>query len=230
MSAQGIFITGTDTGIGKTTVAVALIHALCARGLRVAAMKPVAAGAELIDGVWHNEDACALAAATNVCVDHRLVMPYAFAPPIAPHIAALQAGVEIELPVIVAAYRTLAAEADVVVVEGVGGFCVPLGACLDTAGMAVALGLPVVLVVGLRLGCLNHALLSAEAIARRGLRLAGWVANVIDPAMASLADNIAALDARLAAPSLGVIAYNADVNDAARALALDALLLDATKK
>ncbi|MDP2110594.1 MAG: dethiobiotin synthase [Thiobacillus sp.] len=198
---KGLFVTGTDTGVGKTRVAVALIHALRARGLRVAAMKPVSAGSapgEL------NGDVTALLQAANVAADLRDVNPYAFAEPVAPHIAAARAGVRIELDVIAAAYGRLAAAADVVVVEGAGGWRVPLNERDDMADLAQRLGLPVVLVVGLRLGCLNHALLTAESIARRQLPWAGWVGNHIYPAMARQAENIAALRARLPDPCLGV--------------------------
>lgn len=198
---KGLFVTGTDTGVGKTRIAVALIHALRAQGLRVAAMKPVSAGSAP-GGL--NEDVVALTRAANVEADVFDVNPYAFEPAIAPHIAAQQAGVRIELPVIAAAYSRLAAKADVVVVEGAGGWRVPLNDREDMADLAQSLGLPVVLVVGLRLGCLNHALLSAESIARRRLLWAGWVGNHIDPLMACQAENIAALRARLPDPCLGV--------------------------
>ena len=204
MKARGLFVTGTDTGVGKTRVAVALIHMLRAQGLRVAAMKPVSAGnapGEL------NEDVMALRQAANVMADVRDVNPYAFEPAIAPHIAAEQAGVRIDLEMIVAAYARLATVADVVVVEGAGGWRVPLNEHEDMADLAQRLGLPVVLVVGLRLGCLNHALLTAESVARRRLPWAGWVGNHIDPAMASQAANIAALRARLPGPCLGVQAF-----------------------
>ncbi|MHB1213685.1 MAG: dethiobiotin synthase [Thiobacillus sp.] len=204
MSARGVFVTGTDTGVGKTRVAVALIHALRAQGLRVAAMKPVSAGnapGEL------NEDVAALLQAANATADLGDVNPYAFAPAIAPHLAAHQAGVQIELDTIVAAYSRLAAAADVVVVEGAGGWRVPLNAHADMADLAQRLGLPVVLVVGLRLGCLNHALLTAESIARRQLPWAGWVGNHVEQAMAYPDENVAALHARLPGPCLGVQAY-----------------------
>jgi len=201
--ARGYFVTGTDTGVGKTTGAVALIHALRERGLRVAAMKPVAAGCEWVDGQLVNDDVIALSAATNVHADTLLVNQYAFVPPIAPHIAAAQMGVEIDLDKIVAAYAALSREADVVVVEGVGGFRVPLGAHLDTTDLARVLGLPIVLVVGVRLGCLNHALLTAEAIEHRGLAWAGWVANILEPNMPALAENLAELEMRLPSPCLG---------------------------
>jgi len=203
----GVFVTGTDTGIGKTRVSVALIHALRAQGLRVAAMKPVAAGTELREGVMINEDVAALTAAANVDADPKCVNPYLFPPPIAPHIAAAQAGVAIDLKLIVDAYSRLAALADVVVVEGVGGFRVPLNATQDAADLALALGLPMLLVVGLRLGCLNHALLTVEAIAHRKLPWAGWVGNHIDPLMDAQAENVLALRQLLPNPCLGIQAY-----------------------
>jgi dethiobiotin synthetase len=202
---SGLFVTGTDTGVGKTRVAVALIHALRAQGLRVAAMKPVSAGSapgEL------NEDVVALLQAANVVADLRDVNPYAFVEPIAPHIAAQQAGVRIELAVIAEAYGRLAAAADVVVVEGAGGWRVPLNECEDMADLARVLGLPIVLVVGLRLGCLSHALLTAESIANRRLPWAGWVGNHIDPGMAQIAENVSALKARLPDPCLGLQTFS----------------------
>ncbi|MGV8989830.1 MAG: dethiobiotin synthase [Thiobacillus sp.] len=201
MNPRGLFVTGTDTGVGKTRVAVALIHAFRSQGLRVAAMKPVSAGSapgEL------NEDVVALMQAANVEAEVSDVNPYAFAEPIAPHIAAQQAGVTIELPMIAAAFSRLAAMSDVVVVEGAGGWCVPLNEHEDMADLAQRLGLPLVLVVGLRLGCLNHALLSAESIAHRHLPWAGWVGNHIDPSMAQQAANLDALHRRLPKPCLGV--------------------------
>lgn len=201
---RGYFVTGTDTGVGKTRVAVALIHALRARGLRVAAMKPVAAGhapGEL------NEDVVALMRAVDVAADVGDVNPYAFPEPIAPHIAAAHAGTRIDLGVIAAAYSRLAAHADAVVVEGAGGWRVPLNETEDMADLAQTLDLSVVLVVGLRLGCLSHALLTAESIVHRGVRWVGWVGNAIDPDMACPADNIAALRERLPVPCLGIHSY-----------------------
>ena len=206
--ARGYFVTGTDTGVGKTTVAVALIQALRQRGLRVAAMKPVAAGCEWVDGQLANADVRALRAAANVDTDPVLVNPYTFEPAIAPHIAAAQVGTEIKLETITSAYDALARAADVVVVEGVGGFRVPLSASLDTADLAQALNLPVVLVVGMRLGCLNHALLTVEAINHRGLTWAGWVANELDADMSALAANFDELKSRLSAPCLGRMQKN----------------------
>lgn len=205
--ATGYLVVGTDTGVGKTTAAVALIHAFRRKGLRVAAMKPVAAGCEITGGQFEHADVRALAAASNVSADRRLMNPYAFVPPIAPHIAAEQTGVRIEREKILSAYAALARAADVVIVEGVGGFRVPLGEHWDTADMAVALGLPLILVVGLRLGCLNHALLTWEAIERRDLKCAGWIGNTLDPDMTGLMENQAALRQRLPSPCLGVLAY-----------------------
>jgi dethiobiotin synthetase len=202
LTPRGLFITGTDTGVGKTLATAALLHALAALGERALAMKPVAAGAELRDGVWVNEDVALLRAAAEADVPADQINPYLFREAIAPHIAAERKGVRIELPRIVAAFEALAGRTDWVLVEGAGGFLVPLGPQRDMADLAMALGLPVVLVVGMRLGCLNHALLSAEAIQRRGLSLAGWVANRIDPDMAAYAENLASLAERLSAPLL----------------------------
>jgi dethiobiotin synthetase len=207
VSARGVFVTGTDTGVGKTRVAVALIRALRARGLRVAGMKPVAAGH---DAGELNEDVTALMQAADVEAPLRDVNPYAFAPAIAPHIAADEAGVRIELDVIAAAYARLAARADVVVVEGAGGWRVPLNASEDMADLAARLALPVLLVVGLRLGCLSHALLTAESVAARRLPWAGWVGNRVDPQMACAAENVDALRQRLPGPCLGVQPHLAD--------------------
>lgn len=204
---RGWFVTGTDTEIGKTLVSAALLHALRAAGLRVAGMKPVASGCERTPAGLRNADALALLAAAGRDAAYADVNPYAFAPPIAPHIAAEQAGVRIDAAVIESAARRLAAGADALVVEGVGGFLVPLGPDLDVAGLAGALRLPVILVVGLRLGCINHALLTAEAVRARGLKLAGWVGSRVDPDMAYVAENIEALRSRLPAPCLGVLPH-----------------------
>ena len=203
------FIAGTDTEIGKTFTACALLHAARARGFSAIGMKPVAAGVAP-DG--SNEDVEQLRAASSPAISLALpreaVNPYLFQAPIAPHIAAAEEGMEVDFGHINAAYRNLAARAEVVVVEGVGGFRVPLGPALDSADLAVELGLPVILVVGMRLGCISHALLTAEAIAARGLELAGWVANHIDPAMARFEENIEALRQRLPAPLLGVLPHS----------------------
>ena len=209
------FIAGTDTEIGKTHAACALIAARVTSGRRVAAMKPIAAGT---DRAGRNDDVERLRAVANVEVPRALMTPYLFAPAIAPHLAAQEAGVRIEIAPIVAAFRQLASLADDVVVEGVGGFRVPLGDTEDTADLARALGLPVILVVGLRLGCLSHALLTAEAIERRGLTLTGWIGNHIDPAMERQAANAAALGQRLNAPCLGLLPFD-PAGDARRASA-----------
>jgi dethiobiotin synthetase len=199
------FVTGTDTEIGKTLVSSALLHALTLRGVRTAGMKPVAAGAELRGGVWHNDDADRLNAASSLRLAQSLTTPYLLRQATAPHIAAAFEDVTIALPHILQCYAQIAAVADAVVVEGVGGFRVPLGDGFDTADLAQQLALPVVLVVGLRLGCISHALLTAEAIAARGLVLAGWVANLVDAALPNAAQNIDALAARLPAPLLGSV-------------------------
>src|SRR4029453_3955046 len=187
--ARGIFVTGTDTGVGKTVVAVALLRALVASGHRAAGMKPVSAGIEAGGAV--NADVAATARGGHVDVPRADRNPSAFVPAIAPHLAAAEAGVGIDLDVIEAAYHRTAARSDVVVVEGAGGVRVPLDARHDMLDIAQRLRLPVVLVVGIRLGCLNHALLSAAAIDARGLQLSGWVANCIDPEMHAVAANIA---------------------------------------
>ncbi|WP_420475692.1 dethiobiotin synthase [Noviherbaspirillum sp. ST9] len=206
MSASiGYFVTGTDTEIGKTLVTCTLLHALAQAGVRAAGMKPVAAGAELRDGAWHNEDVDLLVAAAPIVLPTDLTTPYLLRDAAAPHIAAAQEGVNIDLARIMDCYARVAAAADAVVVEGVGGFRVPLSRTHDTADLAQQLGLPVVLVVGMRLGCINHALLTADAIAARGLTLAGWVANVVDPGMRYGVDNVVALTERLDAPMLGTI-------------------------
>lgn len=204
---HGFFVTGTDTGVGKTLAACVLLRALSARGLRTVGMKPVAAGAVRTGGELRNDDVDRLEAASSVAAPRALRNPYCFEPPIAPYLAAQLAGVEIRLATILGAARALGREADVVVIEGAGGFCVPLNDREDTADLAVRLRMPVILVVGIRLGCLNHALLTARVIRQRRLRLAGWIANRIDPGMAHAADNVAALERRLAVPCIAHIAF-----------------------
>lgn len=198
--ARGIFITGTDTGVGKTRVACGLLRALVARGYRAVGMKPVAAGID--HGATENPDVAALDRDGNVAAPRAVRNPYAFTPPIAPHIAASMAGIAVELAPIHAAYDALAALSDRIVVEGAGGPVVPLSDREDMLDIAAILHLPVVLVVGLRLGCLNHALLAAQAIRSRGLVLEGWVANAIDPAFDCVTQNIDALDRRVSAPCI----------------------------
>ena len=199
------FVTGTDTEIGKTLVSSALLLALAKTGLSTAGMKPVAAGAELCDGAWHNEDVDQLMAAASVPRATELVAPYLMRTPAAPHIVAQLEQVNISAVHIQFCFTQLRQQADAVIVEGVGGFCVPLTADMTTADLAQQLALPVIMVVGMRLGCINHALLTAQAIAAQGLTLAGWVANTIDDDMLYLNDNLIAISDRLSAPLLGCI-------------------------
>jgi dethiobiotin synthetase len=202
---RGVFVTGTDTGVGKTVVACALLRACVALGARAVGMKPVATGVE--SGAACHEDVTALGVAGNVDASLSARNPYAFAPAIAPHLAAADAGMPIDLTRIHDAFAELAARADCVIVEGAGGALVPLDARHDMLDIARVLGLPVVLVVGMRLGCLNHALLSALAIQARGLAFEGWVANCIDPEFESLDANIGALELRLPVPRLATVAW-----------------------
>ncbi|MES2831858.1 MAG: dethiobiotin synthase [Pseudomonadota bacterium] len=199
------FVTGTDTEIGKTLVSAALLHSLRKAGVKAAGMKPIAAGAIMHQGVLHNEDAVQLAAAASVVLPQALATPYLLRAAIAPHAAAALENIEIDVQHVQTCFERITTLAQAVVVEGVGGFRVPLSGKVDTADLAQQLGLPVILVVGLRLGCLNHALLTAEAIAARGLTLAAWVCNVVDPDMAHAEASIAALTALLPAPLLGVV-------------------------
>ena len=204
---QTFFITGTDTGVGKTLVACALIHAFKARGLRVAGMKPVASGSEPTAQGLRNHDALALQQAADVVADYATLNPYCFEPAIAPHLAARQAGVTIALATLRQTYQALAAQAEVVIVEGAGGWRVPLEPTGYLSDLPEAEGMAVILVVGLRLGCINHAVLSAEVINAGPCRLAGWVGNLIEPGFAPLQDNLQTLQERLAAPCLGVLPH-----------------------
>ncbi len=217
---QAFFVTGTDTEVGKTHVTCALLHATRRQGRTTVGMKPIAAG---VGDDGHNEDGTRLLAAGSITPPRDWVNPFLYDPFIAPHIAARMAGRPIEIPVIQQAFERLQALADVVWVEGVGGFRVPLDEGHDTADLARMLALPVVLVVGMRLGCINHALLTAEAIARRELTLAGWVANRIDPAMDCFEANLDTLHARLNAPLLGVVPYGDSPEQAASMLGLSVL-------
>jgi dethiobiotin synthetase len=212
----GLFVTGTDTAVGKTVVARLLVRSLAAGGARVAVMKPVAAGADLTPEGLRNEDALGLIADSNVALPYDTVNPYCLAEPVSPHLAARAAGVTIELARIQECFARLRDSADHVIVEGAGGWLVPLGERLFVADLAAALALPVLLVVGLRLGCLNHALLTAAAIRQRGLRLAGWVANHIDPDFARLPENLLTLQQHLGMPPLAVVAHGAQAAGQAR--------------
>jgi dethiobiotin synthetase len=205
---QSLFITGTDTGVGKTTVAVALLRALVRSGLRVSGMKPVAAGATMTSHGWRSDDALDLAAAGNVQLPYEILNPCCLPTPTSPHLAAQDAGVSIQIDPIVLAFEQIRSRSDVTIVEGAGGWLVPIaGASPGDGGktmqdLAQALGLPVVLVVGLRLGCLNHALLTAAAIEKSGLSFAGWIANPIDPHFVEAERYIDSLRARLTSPLL----------------------------
>ena len=217
---QAFFVTGTDTEVGKTHVTCALLHATRRQGRTTVGMKPIAAG---VGDDGHNEDVTRLLAAGSITPPRDWVNSFLYDPFIAPHIAARMAGRPIEIPVIQQAFERLQALAEVVWVEGVGGFRVPLDERHDTADLARMLALPVVLVVGMRLGCINHALLTAEAIARRELTLAGWVANRIDPGMDCFEANLDTLRAWLNAPLLGVVPYGDSPEQAASMLGLSVL-------
>lgn len=211
------FVTGTDTGVGKTLVASGLLLAMRNAGIRAAGFKPVAAGIEPGPGGPRHEDVEQLRAASGIALRADEACGVLLTRAIAPHIGAAQEGIPIDPAALAAAARALQARAQALVVEGVGGFRVPLSDTADSAELARLLGLPVVLVVGLRLGCLSHALLTAEAIERRGLPLAGWVANRIDPAMQEPDRNREALERRLGAPLLGELAWMGASTSEARA-------------
>jgi len=211
---RGVFVTGTDTGVGKTLFCAALLLQLGAAGIRAAACKPVSAGCRRVGARLVNADAELLARFAPVRTPLEVLNPVALEPAVAPHIAAAEAGVSLDAASLVAAARTASAGAEFLVVEGAGGWRVPLGETGSLADVAVGLGLPVVLVVGLRLGCLNHALLSAEAIRADGLALAGWVANPLPPEMPRLEENIATLVRRLGAPLARLPACGAATEEA----------------
>lgn len=206
MTARGFFVTGTDTGVGKTLVACALLRAFAKNGYSTVGMKPVGAG-----GGTLNEDIGRLRAASSVAAPIELTCPYPLGAAIAPHIAAKREGVYIELEKILHSYDRLQALSDIVIVEGIGGLKVPINDSEDSVDLAKQLKLPIILVVGMRLGCLNHALLTAEAIQKSGLPLAAWVANHIDPNMEALDENVAALKQRIPAPLLGALPHRLDL-------------------
>ncbi len=211
--SQSYFIIGTDTNVGKTYIASALVKEFVGLGFKTIGMKPVASGCqynknhELI-----NEDVTALMKVSNVTSTLDVMNPYRFIPAIAPHIAAEQAGVSIDLEVIANAYQMLTRLAEVVIVEGAGGMLVPLNATQTLADLVKLLNIPIILVVGMRLGCINHALLTIELIKARGLTLAGWVANEIDPTMNMFEDNLSSLQQRISAPCLGVVRWQGQAN------------------
>jgi dethiobiotin synthetase len=217
------FVTGTDTDVGKTLVTAALLHAAGARGLRTTGIKPLAAGARPLDGAWVNDDALLLRAASSAPLGYAATNPVLLRAAMAPHLAAAAEGVALDATALAAHCGEAARHGhDLLLAEGAGGWLVPLNDRETLADVAAALGWPVVLVVGLRLGCLNHALLTAAAIRAAGLRLAGWVANQAWPEMAAAAENVATLEARLGAPRLGTLPWlGAAPAPAAAAQALD---------
>ncbi|MGH7484456.1 MAG: dethiobiotin synthase [bacterium] len=204
---RGMFVTGTDTGVGKTRISCGLLHGFARAGVCSVGMKPVASGAMRTPEGLRNDDALVLQQHAAVMLPYEWINPYVFEPPIAPHIAASEVGVRIELPVLLDAYAKVCSRGELVVVEGVGGWQVPLAADLSLPELARALGLPVIMVVGMRLGCLNHALLTARAIQADGLQLAGWIANQVDPEFPRAEQNLTSLRSRLPAPLLGEVPY-----------------------
>ena len=204
---KGCLITATDTNAGKTWIALGLMSALQQRGLRVAGMKPVASGCVQTEQGWRNSDALMLMRHSDLPLVYEDINPYAFEPAIAPHIAAEEARIGIDLHCILAAFEKLSRIADFTVVEGVGGWRVPLSKTLGIRDLAAALGLPVILVAGVRLGGINHALLTAEAIVRDGVPFAGWIANQVDADYSRLPQTIATLKARINAPCLAVVPW-----------------------
>jgi dethiobiotin synthetase len=204
---RGLYVTGTDTGVGKTLVSAALLHRLRSAGLRAIGMKPVASGCERMPDGWRNQDALTLQAASDPQPTYDDVNPYALERPTAPQLAARAMGVDIGLAPLLDAHARLAARCDVMVVEGVGGWAAPLGDDLDQVELPRTLGLPVILVVGLRLGCLSHARLTARAIEADGLRCAGWVGSSVDPHFTERDDYIELLRDALSVPCLGVLPY-----------------------
>lgn len=218
-----MYVTGTDTGVGKTVASCALLHALRARGLRAVGMKPVASGCERIEGAWRNEDALALVQASALRLEYALHNPYALPAATAPQLAARDAGVQVALPAIASAYAALRGQAEAVVVEGVGGWAAPLADGFEQAELARALQLPAVLVVGLRLGCLSHARLTARAVEADGIALLGWIGSTVDPDFDRLDDYLALLRDALPAPCLGVLPHGDDPAAMASHLEIDKL-------
>ena len=208
---QAYFITGTDTEIGKTHATCALLASAAQQGLRAVGLKPVAAGT---DASGQNDDVIRLMAASNVSLPERTVNPWLLNEPVSPHIAARQAGVEITTAPIRNSFNAARDVADFILVEGVGGLYAPLSDTLSQPDLIRELDIPVILVVGLRLGCLNHALLTAAAINQHGLPFAGWIGNQIDPTFQALDDNLSTLEARLAAPCLGILPFQHATADA----------------
>lgn len=204
---RGWLVTGTDTAVGKTLISAALIHLLVRGGERVVGMKPIASGGRNSGDGLRSDDAAMLVAAANVNADYKNINPYIFAPAIAPHIAADEVGVRIDLEKVLSHFEILVQASDAIVVEAVGGWRAPLGRGITVEQLAKTLDLPVIMVVGLKLGCISHALLTADAIMASGLTLAGWVANVVDPEMDRVEENVATLRQQLTSPLLGHVPY-----------------------
>ena len=204
---KGFFITGTDTGIGKTTAAVALMRALKQQGYRVGGMKPVAAGCRPSAQDLKNDDALKLMSEASVDIAYEHVNPYAYEPPIAPHIAAAQTNRPVVIEKITGAYQTIASQVDIVLVEGIGGWAVPINDNQTMADVVITLKLPVILVVGIRLGCLNHALLTFESIVHKGCQPVGWIANLLSENNPVSEQNIHFLRQALPMPCLGTLPY-----------------------
>jgi len=223
---RGYFITGTDTGIGKTHVSCLLLAAFNRRGLRTAAMKPVASGCQLSDGGWRNDDALSLQQAANISLRYEDINPYALPAPMSPHLAARETGVEIDIDMLRLKYDELSQQADMTIVEGVGGWWVPLNGRESTVDLARRLGLPLIVVVGIRLGCINHTLLTFDAITRSAENpsVAGWIANIIDPETRGIADIISTLQQAIGARCLGTLPFLQ--NEKARSVAEQTGLLD----
>ncbi len=227
----GLFVTGTDTEVGKTVISRLIVRSLVATGVRVAVMKPVASGSVMTAQGARNEDALGLIADSNVEMPYEVVNPYCLEAPVAPHLAARAAGITIELPRIQHHFRALAAAADYVVVEGAGGWFAPLNETELVADLAAALDLPVLLVVGLRLGCLNHALLTVAAVRQRHMRLAGWIGNQIDPGFARRTENLQTLEQHIGVPPITVVGHDpAPFQGRLAAAAVTALVQAATRK
>ncbi|MBN4069233.1 dethiobiotin synthase [Beggiatoa alba] len=224
--SKGFFVTGTDTGVGKTTISLGLIAALQNSDYKVSAMKPIASGCATVNGELRNNDALRLIAACNQDLDYKDANPYAFKPPIAPHIAAEQAGVEINIATICKLAKKHKAKNDYTIIEGVGGWQVPLNKNETLQDLAKALNLPVILVVGLRLGCLNHALLTANAIHSSGLVLAGWVANHCRKNISNVDAIIDTLEQHIDSPNIGRVNYMREINAKIVANKLDVSKLD----
>ena len=211
--ARGYYLTGSDTGIGKTVASVALLHAFARNGLRATGMKPVASGCSMTRDGWQNDDALALQAASQPAHCYGLHNPFALPEPTAPQIAAASAGISVSLPAIAQAYAQLAPSADAMVVEGVGGWLAPLADGLEQSTLASALNLSVIVVVGLRLGCLSHARLTERAVLADGLPIAGWIGNAVEPGFPNATEYRALLRSSLVSPCLGWLPWNAQPFD-----------------